>query len=384
MGFLDFLKSKSVEVEEKTPKARTVVLEVMEDEKGIIDEFTEPHSCGWLYTTTVIKKMTFLNPTTRIKFTLYFHIKTRSNDEISNAPHARWWDTEVTTENTKSKIAKASLEGTIIAIMECDAIELKYSKLKATIGESKKWNRTLEGEVGYQVYHINNGDKVTLSIYEDGIEMREIRAFDGDYRHREYMGEPMQHRYKNPKEILEAYYGGSIIIQHPGRQLLFFDGEFTKLTTTGVRFLSMAFITEEGKELYLEISQPVEEVDPWVKENVIPYLNGTPISEEEAKEQIQKFISENYDDKPVIVADVNQFDWNGLCHLFGTWDIPFFYIPIDFSTILFTKGIDIDVDREELAKEYGIDVSGFKKHNALSDTRVLFKCYQKLTHSKIS
>ncbi|EQB4341435.1 TPA: hypothetical protein ACXDAZ_002677 [Clostridium botulinum] len=163
------------------------------------------------------------------------------------------------------------------------------------------------------------------------------------------------------------------------RNLIFMDGEFTKLTTKGVKFLSLAFITEEGKELYLEIEQPQEEIDGWVKDNVIPLLNKNKVSEEEAKEQIIEFIKENYgEDKPVLVADVNQFDWNGICELFGVWDIPFFYIPIDFSTILFTTGIDIDVDRLQLAKDLGINIEGFKQHNALTDTKILKMCWDKL------
>lgn len=163
------------------------------------------------------------------------------------------------------------------------------------------------------------------------------------------------------------------------RKLIFMDGEFTKLTTKGVKFLSLALITEEGKELYLEIQQPNQDIDPWVKENVLPLLNGTAVTEKQAREEIIRFVKENYrEDKPVMVADVNQFDWNGICELFGVWDIPFFYIPIDFSTILFSKGIDIDIDRIQLAKDLGIDIAGFKQHNALTDARILKYTWDKM------
>lgn len=57
----------------------------------------------------------------------------------------------------------------------------------------------------------------------------------------------------------------------------------------------------------------------------------------------------------------------GICGLFGVWNIPFFYIPIDLSTILFAKGYDIDIDREKLIKQLGIKIPNFKKHHALSD-----------------
>ncbi len=163
------------------------------------------------------------------------------------------------------------------------------------------------------------------------------------------------------------------------RKLIFMDAEFTKLTTTGVKFLSIALITMEGKELYLEIKQEKEEIDHWVQKNVLPLMQCNAVTEEEAKEKISGFLKENYKgEKPTLVADVNQFDWNGICTLFGVWDIPFFYIPIDFSTILFTKGIDIDIDRLELAKDLGVNIEGFKQHNALTDTKILKACWDKL------
>lgn len=165
------------------------------------------------------------------------------------------------------------------------------------------------------------------------------------------------------------------------KNLIFMDGEFTKLTTKGVKFLSIAFITTKGKELYLEIEQSKETVDPWVRENVLPLLNGNTVTEEQAKERICQFLKENYgEEKPVLVADVNQFDWNGICELFGVWDIPFFYIPIDFSTILYSKGIDIDIDRMQLAKDLDVNVEGFKQHNALTDTKILKMCWDKLKY----
>lgn len=133
--------------------------------------------------------------------------------------------------------------------------------------------------------------------------------------------------------------------------------------------------------MYLEINQTNEDIDKWVADNVVPHLIGgdNKVSETEAIEKIRTFVTENYgDEKPILVADVNQFDWNGLCELFGIFDIPFFYVPIDFSTILYSNGIDIDINRFELAKRYNIDVSGFNQHNALCDTRILKELWMKI------
>lgn len=163
------------------------------------------------------------------------------------------------------------------------------------------------------------------------------------------------------------------------RRKIFFDGEFTKLKVDGIDFLSVAFISDKGNELYLEIVQNLKECDSWVAENVVPYLGQDKVTMEEAVTRIKDFVEKEYkNENPILVADVNQFDWIGICKLFGIWDIPFYYIPLDFSTILYAKGIDIDINRMYLAKEYDIDTTGYKQHNALADTKVLKMLWDKL------
>lgn len=163
------------------------------------------------------------------------------------------------------------------------------------------------------------------------------------------------------------------------RRKIFFDVEFTKLKVDGIDFLSVAFISDKGNELYLEIVQNLKECDSWVAENVVPYLGQDKVTMEEAVTRIKDFVEKEYkNENPILVADVNQFDWIGICKLFGIWDIPFYYIPLDFSTILYAKGIDIDINRMYLAKEYDIDTTGYKQHNALADTKVLKMLWDKL------
>lgn len=163
------------------------------------------------------------------------------------------------------------------------------------------------------------------------------------------------------------------------RRKIFFDGEFTKLKVDGIDFLSVAFISDKGNELYLEIVQNLKECDSWVAENVVPYLGQDKVTMEEAVTRIKDFVEKEYkNENPILVADVNQFDWIGICKLFGIWDIPFYYIPLDFSTILYAKGIDIDINRMYSAKEYDIDTTGYKQHNALADTKVLKMLWDKL------
>lgn len=159
------------------------------------------------------------------------------------------------------------------------------------------------------------------------------------------------------------------------KNIIFMDGEFNGLKADGTEFLSLAFIKPNGNELYLEIETD-SELDGWVKDNVVPHLTGKKVTKEIAIQKIKDFLG---DEKPYLIADVNQFDWMGICGLFGVWNVPFFYIPIDFASVLWSKGIDPDINREEFAKKQGIDISNFKKHNALDDTRVLKALYEKLS-----
>lgn len=160
------------------------------------------------------------------------------------------------------------------------------------------------------------------------------------------------------------------------------DGEFCRLSSDGIKFLSIAFISDKGDKLYMEIEQEKVDIDPWVTENVLPLLQEEKVTGEEAKIQIKKFVEKNYgDEKPVVVADVNQFDWMGICGLFGVWDIPFFYIPLDFSTVLYTKGIDIDADRNILLHKWGLANKTYRKHHALDDAEQLYVMWRHISEN---
>jgi len=189
------------------------------------------------------------------------------------------------------------------------------------------------------------------------------------------------------------------------------DGEFTELSEKGTTFISIALVKpvvvlkEKGAgnfvediewQKYYAINSEYngKKCSDWVKENVLLPLYLQNVSgdhrnhytaenfnklvgktEKVIAEEIRQFIG---DGKPYLIADVNQFDWMGICGLFGVWSVPFHYIPIDFASVLWAKGIDPDIDRIELAESKGIDVSSFKKHNALDDALVLKELYYTL------
>lgn len=165
------------------------------------------------------------------------------------------------------------------------------------------------------------------------------------------------------------------------RNIIFMDGEFAKLKPNGIDLLSIALIKPDGEELYLELDFKGK-IGQWEKENVIPHFTGNKVSKKEAVKLIKEFVGK---EKPYVVAYVNQFDWMGICKLFGVKDVkgiaemPFKWTPIDFASILFGKGINIsETKMTETAKKYNIEASETQRHNALYDARILKKLYEKI------
>lgn len=155
--------------------------------------------------------------------------------------------------------------------------------------------------------------------------------------------------------------------------IIFFDGEFTTLDPDEGQLLSLAFVKMDGSSLYIELDIADAPVHPWVTENVMPYLEGKKVSKENAIAQIKEFVGGG---NPFLVAKVNQFDWIFLAKLMGLQQretkTTFHWIPIDFATILFDRGIDPAKPSEQLALDMGIDMpEGYQNHHALWDAQLL-------------
>lgn len=166
------------------------------------------------------------------------------------------------------------------------------------------------------------------------------------------------------------------------KNIIFYDGEFTSLNPYTGELLSVAMVTQEGKELYREI-EPKGELSDWDKEYVVPYLKGHFISQEKAKDEITQFLGK---DQPHLVCFVPQYDIIFLHKLFkiggGEQDtLPYHWMPIDFASILFSLGINprqySDTNPEFFA-ELGVDIEKYQKHNALDDARLLREVYNAL------
>jgi len=160
--------------------------------------------------------------------------------------------------------------------------------------------------------------------------------------------------------------------------IIFFDTEFTNIDTEVGEIMSIGLVKPNGEELYLELDYDNRTVHPWVTDNVVPFLSGKKISKEKAIEKIWEFVGRG-EEKPFLMAYVNQFDSIYWYRLFADpKDHPVFWIPIDFASILFSFGFDPEIMRvEEFFKWLSVDLTKYKKHNALEDAKMLKEVYEK-------
>lgn len=147
------------------------------------------------------------------------------------------------------------------------------------------------------------------------------------------------------------------------------DAEFSTIDPNIGEIISIAFVKPTGEELYLEIEHDPEQLDNWVKENIIPWLNGNFISKADAKRQIDAFIGK---DHPYVISYINHFDvvfyWRtfGLPEVLPTYD---HWFPLDLATLIFFSGIDPRKHLHQTIKD---------QHNALADARLLKESYYQL------
>ncbi len=164
--------------------------------------------------------------------------------------------------------------------------------------------------------------------------------------------------------------------------IIFLDTEFSHLNPYRGEILSVGLVKVNGDELYLELEYDGP-VDPWVEKNIIPTLKSKKITRKKAIIKIKKFVGK---EKPYIVSYVNQFDVVYTHKLFNSQnikDIPFYWLPVDFASILFGMGIDPESyfpdDKKNFFKRIDIDASKYKAHNALDDARLLRDVYLKMS-----
>ncbi len=168
---------------------------------------------------------------------------------------------------------------------------------------------------------------------------------------------------------------------HPfSKNIVFLDTEFSSLDPYKGEILSIALVKLNGDELYLELEYNGP-IDPWVKRHIIPTLKSVKVSRKKAVQLIKQFVGK---DKPYLISYVNQYDVIYTYKLFGNLKTtPFYWLPIDFASILFGMGINPDTntpkDKESFYKRIGVDTTKFKHtHNALDDARLLREVYLRM------
>lgn len=164
--------------------------------------------------------------------------------------------------------------------------------------------------------------------------------------------------------------------------IVFFDTEFSSNDPYIAELLSIGMVKRNGQELYFELEYDGD-IDPWVEENVIPYMSGNKVSREKSIQLIEKFVGET---KPYIISFVNAFDVVYLTKLFGRIPKIFRWPPLDFASCLFAIGVDPEFyyvnNKDNFFKKIGIDASKFNTHNALDDAKLLREVYLRMIKSK--
>lgn len=134
---------------------------------------------------------------------------------------------------------------------------------------------------------------------------------------------------------------------------LFLDTEFNGFDGD---LISMALVSGDDRQWYQVLMSPTN-IDPWVAENVIPYLDQQPVDKEFFGASLQNFLSNFYGCE--IIADWPA-DFQHLCRwMTGMGANIGWQIPIECTMKL--------VVSPELNPEV--------PHNALSDAKALRKWY---------
>lgn len=160
-----------------------------------------------------------------------------------------------------------------------------------------------------------------------------------------------------------------------GMTNIFFDTEFTGLHKN-TTLVSIGLIADDGREFYAELTDyDQSQVDGWLQANVIDNLTGRGFVGDRGGVAIalRQWLAQF--DHVVMVSDCLAYDWVLFCDLFGhAFNIPVHvhYIPLDLSTMLFAKGVDQDISRQEFS---GLADT---QHNALGDARMIKACWDKI------
>jgi lactoylglutathione lyase len=154
--------------------------------------------------------------------------------------------------------------------------------------------------------------------------------------------------------------------------VVFVDVEFSGLEFYLGELISIGLVKPAGEELYLELEYDGP-VNDFVRREVLPKLTGATVPAAQAVARIKAFVG---DGKPYMVSWGGHYDALYVNKLFGIEDQPFYWLPLDFTSMLFGQGIS---PAHDLAEQFGIDRSRFRRDHALDDARLLREVYLRAT-----
>jgi len=150
----------------------------------------------------------------------------------------------------------------------------------------------------------------------------------------------------------------------------FFDTEFND-TGSRIDLISIGLVSEDGREYYAVSSEfDPERCLPWVKENVLPSLVGTPTK---TREQISEDILALVGPNPEFWAYYADYDWVVLCQLYG----PMAWLPKSWP--MFCMDLKQEMTRLGIEREQLPDNP--REHNALEDARWLRDAYRQFAQA---
>lgn len=116
--------------------------------------------------------------------------------------------------------------------------------------------------------------------------------------------------------------------------------------------ISLAIAAEDGAAEYFEFDYPEEALTPWLRENVVPHLNGRKVQFWQAAERIKGFVG--LDPAPEFWCYYGAYDWYWLCRVFG----GFMHLPRRWGIVAFHDFAHI---------QRGVPNTAGAEHNALAD-----------------
>jgi hypothetical protein len=140
----------------------------------------------------------------------------------------------------------------------------------------------------------------------------------------------------------------------------FLDTEFMESGPRDpIRLISIGIAAEDGRTYYAEdASAPLDKANPWVRQNVIPFLWGPRKERHEIRSDIAMFVA---DPAPEFWGYFADYDWVVFCQLFGSMvDLPrhFPQFCMDLQQVAAMRGVP---------RESFVPAKAEREHDALAD-----------------